>query len=96
MAVEVPMKLSQVHVSKWEPPAFPFYKVNVDAAIFKEQKKLEAPILKHELKKALLGFPQSPNTPPASECTIESVASHSSLIHHAELHSYLSKVPIKL
>ncbi|XP_075662878.1 uncharacterized protein LOC142632325 [Castanea sativa] len=40
-AVEVPMKLSQVHVSKWEPPAFPFYKVNVDGAVFvfKEQKK---------------------------------------------------------
>ena len=30
--VEVPMKLSQVHVSKWEPLNFPFYKVNVDGA----------------------------------------------------------------
>ena len=38
--VEVPIKLSQVHVSKWEPPAFPFYKVNVDAAVFKEQKEV--------------------------------------------------------
>ena len=38
-AVEVPMKLSQVHVSKWEPPTFPFYNVNVDGAVFKEQKE---------------------------------------------------------
>ena len=39
MAVEVPMKLSRVHVSKWEPPAFHFYKVNVDETVFKEQKE---------------------------------------------------------
>ncbi|KAL0017468.1 hypothetical protein SO802_004537 [Lithocarpus litseifolius] len=37
--VEVPMKLSQVYVSKWERPAFPFYKVNVDGAVFKKQKE---------------------------------------------------------
>ena len=39
MAVEVPTKLSQVYVSKWEPLAFPFYKVNIDGAVFKEQKE---------------------------------------------------------
>ncbi|XP_030943841.1 uncharacterized protein LOC115968561 [Quercus lobata] len=33
------MKLSQAHVSKWEPPAFPFYKVNIDGVVFKEQKE---------------------------------------------------------
>ena len=38
-AVEVPLKLSQVHVSKWEPLAFPFYKINIDGAVFKEQKE---------------------------------------------------------
>ena len=37
--MEVPMKLSQVYVSKWEPLAFPFYKVNIDGAVFKEQKE---------------------------------------------------------
>ncbi|KAK9984857.1 hypothetical protein SO802_034382 [Lithocarpus litseifolius] len=40
VTVEVPMKLSQVYVSKWEPPTFPFYKVNVDGAVFKEQKEV--------------------------------------------------------
>ena len=39
MAVEVPMKLSQVLISKWEPPSFLFYKVNVDETVFKEQKE---------------------------------------------------------
>ena len=39
MAVEVPTKLSQVYVSKWEPLAFPFYKINIDGAVFKEQKE---------------------------------------------------------
>ena len=34
-----PNEVSQVHVSKWEPPAFHFYKVNVDEAVFKEQKE---------------------------------------------------------
>lgn len=38
--MEVPMKLSQVHVSKWENLAFPFYKVNIDGTVFKEQKEV--------------------------------------------------------
>ena len=39
------MKLSQVHVSKWEPLAFPFYKVNVDEAVFKEQKEVRVGVV---------------------------------------------------
>ena len=33
------MKLSQVYFSKWELLDFPFYKVNIDGAVFKEQKE---------------------------------------------------------
>ena len=40
MAVEVPMKLSQVLISKWEPPSFLFYKVNVNGVVFNEQKEV--------------------------------------------------------
>ena len=39
------MKLSQVHVSKWEPLAFPFCKVNVDEAVFKEQKEVRVGVV---------------------------------------------------
>ena len=34
------MKLSQVHVSKWENLAFPFYKVNIDGTVLKEQEEV--------------------------------------------------------
>ena len=40
-----PNEVSQVHVSKWEPPAFPFYKVNVDGNfIVGFSKKFQCPL----------------------------------------------------